>query len=135
MSLGHRWPVSGIGRQTKSPVPWYRRCPAGLLHPGDDLLQGCDFALQCLDSLAGNGDPSLGTASLVSLFDAHQASGLQYLKVLREVSRGEFKSLLKEPELDSLGFVGDREYSEPGPLVDDLVKGLARFGHGFPPIL
>ena len=134
MSLGHRWSVSGIGRQTKSPIP-YRRCPAGLLHPGDDLLQGYDFALQCLGSRASNGDPSLGTASLVSLFDAHQASGLQHLKVLREVSRGEFKCLTKKPELDSLGFVGDREYSESGPLVDDLVKGCARFGHGFPPIL
>jgi hypothetical protein len=92
MSLGHRWSVSGIGRQTKSPIPWCRLCPAGLLRPGDDLLQGTDFALQCLDSLARSGDPRLGTASLVSLFDAHQASGLQYLKVLREVSPGQSAS-------------------------------------------
>src|ERR1022692_4472753 len=47
---------------------------------------------------------------------------------------GKIKAFLQKPELDPLGFVSDRENPESSPLVDDLVKGAARFGHELSPV-
>jgi len=126
---------SRIDRQSEGSILSSGRCPAGLLDPGHDLLEGPDFALESFDTLASDRDPGLGTSRLVSLFDGHETSALQYVKVSRQIARGELKGFLEEPELDPLSFVGDGEYSQACPLMDDLVKGATRLGHGWAPVL